>query len=226
MSFVAVTLTTSDLQSLGDTPVDLVAAPGAGYVIIPERATIQYKFNTSPFKEGRLSLFYAGHDPNIDWSRLAVDDDGHTSGSLVQSFNMLLSVSLIAYQTFQGMQQGFNLINQSDMENVAFQISSSANANRGPILTSSLNSGGSGYVVNDVVTVLNGDDGGVLQIDSVDGSGAVLTYHRPYPSGLSVVATGVATAYGSGSGMMVDILTVDSGDGSVVINLWYDIIAV
>lgn len=83
----------------------------------------------------------------------------------------------------------------------------------GSILTSILNSGGSGYAVGDTGTIVFGSSDATYIIDTVS-SGAVATYTITFPGtyyqpDLAATATGGAQP-GRGSGFIINILTVKS----------------
>jgi fibronectin-binding autotransporter adhesin len=90
------------------------------------------------------------------------------------------------------------------------------------IISVTLNSGGSGYVVGDVLTV-SGGTGGQVTVTNVDGFGAIIGT----PPGISLTnggtgyttATNVATSGGSGSGATVNIVaSLGKVGNSVTIN--------
>jgi len=79
----------------------------------------------------------------------------------------------------------------------------------GSILTSSINGGGADFAVNDTFTVDGGDGLAAGVVDSVDGGGAILTYHLTATgSGYSVGATTLTATSGIGTGAGLDILTI------------------
>lgn len=81
----------------------------------------------------------------------------------------------------------------------------------GTIETSSLNAGGSGYTANDVLTVVQaGGSSGTLTVDTVDGSGVVLTYHITTKGSGYQVANGLAVTGGTGTNFLVNILTINN----------------
>lgn len=56
-----VTLSSANLLALNATPIDLVAAPGAGKILVPIRVTLEHIFNTTGYAvSGNLQLQYNG----------------------------------------------------------------------------------------------------------------------------------------------------------------------
>lgn len=61
-----VTLSSDDLLTLGDTPITLVAAPGAGKVVVPFAVYGAYSFGTTPYTDDEGEYIrYAGSDTPI-----------------------------------------------------------------------------------------------------------------------------------------------------------------
>ena len=77
------------------------------------------------------------------------------------------------------------------------------------IATISINAAGSGYVVNDLLTITGGNGDALANVEAVDGSGGVTSislYHRGATLGTGYsTGTGVATSGGTGSGCTLDI---------------------
>ncbi len=76
----------------------------------------------------------------------------------------------------------------------------------GGIATSSISAAGSGYSVNDVLTVADGS-GGTIKVLTVDGSGVVLTYSLVTAGTDYTVATH-ATTGGAGTGFILSVDTL------------------
>jgi hypothetical protein len=85
----------------------------------------------------------------------------------------------------------------------------------GPIVSSVLNAGGSGYVVGDTGTINTGDTLATYEVLTVS-SGAVATYSiktkgTRYSIGANVATTVGGTQAGVGTGFTIDIVSVTSG---------------
>ena len=69
--------------------------------------------------------------------------------------------------------------------------------------------GGTGYLVNDIITVVQPDaTGGTLTVGSVDGNGAVLTFSIATQGSGYSVAVNLATMGGTGSGLIVNVTAI------------------
>ena len=148
-------LTTAELSTLGDTPVELVpGVPGAllmGVSVVGQSAP----GTTPPF----------GSAPTFTVSGGA-------------SSNVLLDSSLSS-SSAQFSSAAFVALGNTTAGAIGQPISISASENptvSGAILTSSLDAGGSGYAEGDTGTVVGGDDNATYIVDTVDGGGAILTY--------------------------------------------------
>ncbi len=81
--------------------------------------------------------------------------------------------------------------------------------NSGGILTSSINTAGTGYTANDVLTIADGT-AGTIKVLTVDGSGVVLTYQLVTPGSLYTVGTHASTG-GTGTGFILSVDSVNPG---------------
>lgn len=79
----------------------------------------------------------------------------------------------------------------------------------GPIVTSSLGAGGSGYTVGDIGWIIGASGDATYTVLSVDGGGAVLTFSTTGGRAYSV-ASGVATSTSTGTGDGAFTINVDS----------------
>jgi len=98
---------------------------------------------------------------------------------------------------------------------MAILVSDSSNSKYGTgVATVAVNSGGSGYSVNDVLTLTGGDGNATCTVLTVDGSGVVLTISRTtVGSGYSAGTENTTVAPAGGSGCTIDI-TVQAGIGT------------
>ena len=106
--------------------------------------------------------------------------------------------------------------------------------NMGPIATSTLGAGGSGYAVNDTgvidpsSTVSSGD--ATYKVLTVDGSGAVLTYSVTAAGAVYPVANAIPTGTGgaqpgAGVGLTLNVTAITPGDGTLVCTLYYAVVS-
>lgn len=209
-------LTTAEIAALNSSPITLVAAQGAGTVIDVVKATFQYLAGTEPFGEGVELRLLLGAE------RVAVTLNV-TAG--FEGLDSLL-VGLVPLVAVDAEVQALNLPLAS-CENTALRLHASGDPGlTGPILTDSLSNGGADFAPGDTFTV-NNSLGGTLaagEVDTVDGGGAILTYHRTsngtlYPVGQpSLTAT---TGIGTGAEINIDTITpLTDGVGRVTV-LYY-----
>lgn len=92
------------------------------------------------------------------------------------------------------------------------------------IFQTAVNVGGSGYAVNDVLT-LAGGTGGTVTVAAVDGGGAVTAIAQPAttPGTGYSLATGVATTGGLGTGCTVDITTLTPAGTADIVLLFNEV---
>jgi len=78
----------------------------------------------------------------------------------------------------------------------------------GPLTAgTALNAGGAGYVVGNVLSVIGGNGLGRIVVDTVDGAGAILTFHISVPGDNYVDTAGNAVAGGAGAGATFNTVT-------------------
>ena len=63
MSVATLTLTAAQILALNGTPVQIVAAPGAGKILLPILGTAQYKFNTTAYANVTGAILTIGPSP-------------------------------------------------------------------------------------------------------------------------------------------------------------------
>src|SRR5574343_95486 len=201
-------LTTAELTTLGDTPVELVpGVPGAllmGVSVVGQ---------TIP---GTVAF---GSDPTLTVS-------GGASGLKVVSLPLSNISARFAGGPFSG-----------DSDPVAAQegqpITVSADANptvSGAILTSTLNAGGSGYAEGDTGTVDAGNGNATYVVDTVDGGGAILTYTIT-DGGTGYVVGGPydfgrVTGVGAGASISVDSIDAQTPDMEATFTVAYYVVPV
>lgn len=124
----------------------------------------------------------------------------------------------------------------AELENQPIILTADYDAiNYGAIASATKNAGGSGYSVGDTGTIAgNASDGdwdpgpvaATYHVDSVDGGGAVLTFHLTNAGSNYATGSGLATTKtsGAGTGFTVNIGSVNPGDGTVSLTLAYLIV--
>jgi len=221
LSSATVQIDGSAISTLNSVPVELVAAPNSGHCIVPVVWTAEYVAGTAAFVFPSLvSLYYGapalgapagagGIQTAFGWNGAATPTSGWTNtiGLLGQAAPDPMNVNGVAV-------------------NVAAATGDATIY--GPIVTSALNDGGSGYATGDTGTIDGNAYGSAAAyvVDTVDGGGAVLTYTITDPGDGYTTATGVTTTTGgsqpgAGMGFVVDITAVADPDGDLYVTLYY-----
>jgi hypothetical protein len=221
-----VTIDAADLLNMDTVPVFLLAAPGAGKVIIPIHTTLECIAGSQPYSqiEGSPYVWFVyGSAPQASGAAGYLNVSAQTDFS--QTSNQI-TFGAAAWNAEGGVSPSAGAANQPIYAELSQAI------NDGPISASTLGAGGSGYAPGDT-GIINGssDNTATYVIDTVDGGGAVLTYHLTSGGTLNLygLATGVATATGGaqpggGDGTFtVNITGVTTGNGSLILTLWYTI---
>lgn len=212
--FASVTLNSGQLAHLHSTPVLMIAAPGAGKFIQPITVAIKYVYETVPFETtGAESVL-----------------QGTLGGQTVLGFGtgptILVSTgNSLNFLTGAGTASG--QFDPSTFENQALYFTAADDFAAGAVLTSSLAAGGTGYSIGDTGTINSGDFNAAYTIDTVGGSGNVLTYHLTNGGAQNVPTSAVATTVVTGGGdgaFTVNILTTAIGDGAASLIISYIVI--
>lgn len=204
---VTVPLNTAAIRALHNSPVEVVATPGPGQFARLTNITILYTFNSQPFYAGLIKLKY-GSGKIITGSYALFDN--------TESYVFYEVSSLRA--------------DAAEIDNQNIVITSEQEAgDYGAIATSSLgSSGGSGYAPGDTFDINAVVDAAQpCVVDTVDGGGAVLTYHRAGAVGVFPIAAdyGTTATSGGGSGLLIDVDTVTpSGNGSATVTVAYEVL--
>lgn len=202
--YASVSLSAAQLLDLYNTPVEIVAAPGAGKIIVPQgKISVVFTPVTTPYYHiSTLGLKWAG----TDVKRGLLNTDRVLNKTLP-------TWHFITIQDFDG---GPHVVT-----NVALQVYVDVNLVGGLLLTGSINNAGVDYVPGDTINF--NDD--VLTVDTVDGLGAVTGVTITDHGTSNVPATGVATGTsGAGVGFTYNVLTATVGDGTAVVTVPYQVI--
>lgn len=216
-------LTAAQVRALKSTPQTIVAAQGAGFVIVPRMTIIDYKAGAHAFLAAgstAISLFCRFNGGGSD----ATATFTSTSGGLAGLADAL-QFTTASHAT---------PMTRSGTENTAYEITSQSALTAGTPVTTSIAVAGAGYVAGD--TVAAGDDATFLvTVNTVSGSipvGHVLTYTVTAVGSIGRASTdvialssNVAPQAGSGTGFSVTVGNIDVGNGTVRVTLQYEKLA-
>jgi len=230
-----VSLTASQINHLFSAPQTVLAAPGAGKAIVPIFVEWYNHVGTVPTGSpgadaGNIILSYQNGS-----GRTVAGDGGLFE--VIASSVVFSSSTPGGYGPITAFTPGGAAL-FSDISNQSLVISNSVEdyIKYGAILTSSVTAGnaGTGYVIGDTGQVTGyGFVTDILAryvVDTVDGGGAVLTYHLTsngagYKTGTTGNATSTSGAQpGIGTGFQIDVNSVTPGDGSGQLVLTYKIV--
>jgi hypothetical protein len=210
-------LTSAQIQALHSVGAVLVPAPGAGLITVVLGVALMYNFGTHAYvTQGadEIQLVYTG-------------DFGLVAPEVFQ----LIPAAESAYAYVSGLAGATSPLNLAADENATVLITSSADYNAGPIASATLGAGGLGYAANDTGTITNGANDATYKVLTVGAGGAVLTFEITGAGTKCNVANGQATATGGaqpgvGVGFTVNITAVKTGDGTLKVVTYYQIIPV
>ncbi len=194
---VSMDLTAADLGALATETIDLIPAQGAGKIVIPQQFFRAVKLNggLAPLQTGNIYVVYKGDADNNNANGLSDttldNDDGYTD----ETFSIIISNTST---------QNIELDN---CVNKAVVLWSDGNdlQSLGALQTAVITTAGSGYQVNDEVTV----NDATIKVLTVDGGGAVLTFSILDAGVQSYKGTNIAASDGNGTGLIFDITEVD-----------------
>lgn len=215
-SVANVTLSTAQLLALNATPVQLVAAPGAGKVICGLGCFVFYIAGTHPL--GATSF-------QLNW--------GATEGYTTTGPSFYSAVSGMVGDVHMG--PGSTVSPAQDLaqyENQAVLIQAADNGlTNGGVATSAITAGnaGVGYAIGDTGFMDGGNSDCTYIVNTVGGGGNVLTYTITAPGTNYAVSTANTTETGGaqpgvGTGLELDILTITQGNGSARVVFYYSVI--
>jgi|GEM_PF-6798731 len=97
--------------------------------------------------------------------------------------------------------------------NSQFAIQTATPASTGIVTTVTLNAGGTGYTLGDVLTLTGGGNNGTITVDSVDGSGVILTFTLTSGGTSYALSNAYPTTGGTGTGAKFNVRVI-SGTGT------------
>lgn len=196
-------ITAAQLADLHNTAIELVPAPGANKLVWvqPQPIAVSQNLTIGASNPALIHL-------TINNTEVFVDSSGSTDGF---AGNILLSGddqfctggTISTYDYGANVQQYTDL---SNMLNAPVMLVAAENLDvKGAIVTSAIGAAGTGYSAEDVVT--RGDAS--ITIDTVGGSGEVLTYTVTDAGTNNIIGNGQATTGGGGSGFTISITELD-----------------
>lgn len=101
--------------------------------------------------------------------------------------------------------------------------------NWGQVSAATLGVGGAGYAPGDTGSIVSGVSlvPATYVVDTVDGGGAVLTFHINNPGNIYNVSNGVATSVDTGGGdgnLTINITAITPGDGTGAVTVFYQLL--
>lgn len=207
-------LSSAQLVDLANTPIEIVPAPGANQTIVPVQVISTLTFGTVQYPNITPSLLY-GEDEGQQCEFAPFDG----SNSNHDSFGFQVIGGSGAYTFSKVGSAGFAL-NLKVMN---------GDPTAGPIVTSTLDVGGSGYAPGDTFILIGVDNASSHgTVDTVDGDGAVVTYTITNPgTNYSSPTTSTTVAQGGSGGdnnLTINITAVQPGDGTGTIEVLYRLI--
>jgi flagellar hook protein FlgE len=168
-----------------------VAINGKGFFILKDPYTNE-KFYTR-----------AGHF-HFDQSGYYINNEGkRVQGYLYDSTGTDLIEALADIRVDQNSMIAPNATTAVEMN---LNLDSSEDVYAGSIKSVTINAGGAGYAVGDVLTIVqSGGNGGTVTVTAVDGSGAVTGISLTTAGGNYKIEDGLSTTGGTGSGFKVNI---------------------
>jgi hypothetical protein len=221
LSTLTVTLTAAQIKALGATPITLLAAQGAGKIIIAFMAVAKLSFGTVAFTDpsgGSLAFGVSLGAPSVQ--------NGFVVG---MTSDLILATGDEVQVEFGAAAEN----PASEMENQPLLF---AAAPLGPVTAVGIINGGNGFVVNDRLTLANDTADCILNVDAVDPSTHAITAlsifqaGTQYPKGVINIQSGGGISGGSGTGAIIQVSGVDSvefasGDGTLEVSVAYAVMS-
>lgn len=215
---VAVTnLTSAQIVTLSSVPVNIVPAPGPGKIIALIGMALVYNFGTHAFANGASDLLevqFAGANNDL---MLSTGVGGLITGSASGFFYIEGRTDAI-----------------DDMAgdiNQAAQLFAANDYTEGSVVTATLGAGGLGYAIGDTGSINGGGNDATYVITSIGAGGAVTGFDLTADGLGYTTGNGIGTATGGaqpgvGVGFTVNITAVQTGDGTLKVVTYYQIIPV
>lgn len=237
LGFIArITLTVAQIRALHTTAVQITPVPGVGQVIIPRWVAMSYNFGSVPYfsstgsTDATFSLYIDSDNPLPVFSAFSspttlTATDAPSADIVSQSSDTVGFVNVAVFSDGAGTTFSVPTVSLAELQ---MFLTASDDFTGGLPLTTILHAAGTGYAEGDTVS-----DGSTLlaTVDTVDGSGLVLTYHvtalgtTPYGPGVNVaMSTNLAPQAGDGTGFEIQVVTCQEGDGTLDIEVSYAII--
>jgi hypothetical protein len=212
-----ITLTAAQLNALNTSPPTLIAAPGAGKLIVPFGFAQSVIFGTVALTTGVGTTF----GPNYSGIATALIPNG-TLFAPGQVFSSKFIYTPSAFSAVVALMPG--------ADNTALVLNGADNFG-GAIATSSLGAGGTGYAMGDTGTITTGNGDATYEVLTVGALGAVLTYSITAPGTGYVTGAGQATATGGaqpgvGINFTINVNSIKLPDCTMRFVTYYQIIPV
>jgi hypothetical protein len=222
-------VTAAQIGTLWTAPITLVAAPGAGFAIVPDEIVGEFVAGVDGFAAFPSPVVY-----------YAAAADLHQITALGECFPALAPPTDALFIATAFRPSSANTYMGGVARNQALILSAgfgdAANPDRaGPIVTTTLQAGGALYAPNDTGTIdtdPNGYVGGAAyKVLTVDGGGAVLTYQiTAAGDGYSTTSNPLPTTVGGGqpgvgSGFTVNVTAIHAADGDLYVTTYYRVVA-
>lgn len=209
-----ITVTAEQLRTLKSAPVEILPSPGLGYFHAGRSLEYVATFNGTPFPATAVGGVYLAYGPNPtgEGVLLFCPIDGST----------LAAEQTSVYVAWEGKSVG-NYASLLDNRSIVLKAGLNA-SDFGGILTSHIIDGGLLYEAGDTFKDSNkeiSDGACVGTVDTVDGSGTILTYHLTNPGNGYFPGDqfGVDALTGIGTGAVLDVDTITPNDGNTSLTL-------
>jgi hypothetical protein len=209
---VTIELATADILTLDTIPVEIV--PG--------------ETNKALRPTGYLLQFIAGDTPFLAMTLQVKTEDLGDEAAIIETGQINVSTDIISWGDADP--QDAISVEQIAGKGLVVFTEAPTGPTTGIILTSSKDAGGSNYQVGDTGFLDGGGVSAYYEVDTVDGGGAVLTYHLTNSgtgyteANFETIADGSQPGIGTGFTVDVDSITSLNGDGSASLTVFYSVV--